>query len=319
MLPIDKLPTAPHPISLVTFGVLKTGAPFTQQGDTPMFKSFKSLLGLSLLAFFAVWMGCSSDSSPVAPYSASKTHDTSQTDPVTGAPATDTHIVDFGDNNLKYEVALEVIEPATRVPPKADIGTLSITAAEMRGLETLSAGGKGITSLRGLEYATNLKSLYLKVNLIEDVTPLADLTKLEVLNLETNRILDVSSLDGLNKLTSFRIGNNYREVAGVKQRMGSAGLKAAVAGMPNLTGLKANALGLTDISFLEDLPKLGYLNLNGNRGIISLKPLACLEVLADLRVQRINIAYNSVTRELHPLLLFLIGEGVSVDHGPRPS
>ena len=116
MLPIDKLPTAPHPISLVTFGVLKTGAPFTQQGDTPMFKSFKSLLGLSLLAFFAVWMGCSSDSSPVAPYSASKTHDTSQTDPVTGAPATDTHIVDFGDNNLKYEVALEVIEPATRVP-----------------------------------------------------------------------------------------------------------------------------------------------------------------------------------------------------------
>ena len=29
MLPIDKLPSAPYLISLVTFGVLKTGAPFT--------------------------------------------------------------------------------------------------------------------------------------------------------------------------------------------------------------------------------------------------------------------------------------------------
>ena len=287
-----------------------------------MFKSLKNLLGLSLLAFFGVWIGCSSDSSPVSPSNKAVTDDdgTLSPNPTSGIPGVDFTEVDFTDNNLKYEVALKIFT-ADLVPAKEVFGTtaFTITRADMGSLTELRAGGKGITSLKGLEHATNLTELHLNVNSIQDVTPLAGLNKLEILYLELNQITDVSSLVTLNKLTSFRIGANKRVVDGVEQRMGSDGLKAAVAGMPNLTDLKANALGLTDISFLEDLPKLGYLNLNGNRGIISLKPLACLKVLADLRVQRINIAYNSVTRELHPLLLFLKGEGVSVDHGPPPS
>ena len=271
-----------------------------------MFKSLKNLLGLSLLAFFGVWMGCSSNASPVSPSNKAVTGDdgsATQVATVTVSPA-----VTFGDTKLRDAVMLALNIHFPVVP----------TEAHMDSLRVLRAGGRGISDLTGLEHATNLTELYLSSNSIEDVTPLADLDKLEILYLAENQITDVSSLAGLNKLTSLRIGVNKRVVDGVEQRMGSDGLKAAVAGMPNLTDLKVNALWLTDISFLEDLPKLEYLNLNGNRGIISLKPLACLKVLADLRIQRVNIAYSS-PHDLHPLLLFLKGEGVSVDHGPPPS
>ncbi len=280
-----------------------------------MFKSLKNLLGLSLLAFFGAWIGCSSDSSPVSPSNKAVTDDDGSATQVSTF-STEVRIL---DDSLRVAVTQGLWDLSAAGKLDIPAGTNPLTTANLAKLETLSAGGKGISDLTGLEHATNLTELYLSSNSIEDVTPLADLDKLEILYLAENQITDVSSLAGLNKLTSLRIGVNYQVVDGVKQRMGSDGLKAAVAGMPNLTDLKVNALGLTDISFLEDLPKLEYLNLNGNRGITSFKPLACLKVLADLRVQRINIAYNSVTRELHPLLLFLKGEGVSVDHGPPPS
>ena len=274
-------------------------------------KSLKNLLGLSLLAFFGVWMGCSSNASPVSPSNKAVTDDDgSATQVSTFTVSPDTTEVVFTDVQLHHAVR-------RKVKPDAPI-VATITRADMLRLTTLDATNKGITSLEGLQYATNLTALSLGSNSIQDVTPLANLNKLEVLFLQRNQITDVSSLANLNKLKTLFIGLNKRVVDGVEERMGSDGLKAAVAGMPNLSTLKANALWLTDISFLEDLPKLGYLNLNGNRGIISLSPLACLKVLADLRIQRVNIAYNSPD-ELHPLLLFLKGEGVSVDHGPPPS
>ena len=273
-----------------------------------MFKSLKNLLGLSLLAFFGVWMGCSSNASPVSPSNKAVTDDDGSATQV----STFSTDVSIPDDSLRVAVTQGLW--ALVAEGKIDIptGTNPLTTANLAKLETLSAGKKGISDLTGLEHATNLKSLYLRGNSIEDVTPLASLNKLTSLNLENNQITDVSSLVTLNKLTSFRLGVNYQVVDGSKQRMGSDGLKAAVAGMPNLTDLKANALGLTDISFLEDLPKLGYLNLNGNRDITSLKPLTCLEDLVDLRVERVNAVYTSSGRLSH-YIQYLLAEGVVVD------
>ena len=242
-----------------------------------MFKSFKSLLGLSLLAFFGVWMGCSSDSSPVSPSNKAVTDDDGSATQV--STFTVSRAVDFGDTKLRDAVMLALDLHAPVVPTEAD----------MLDLDTLYARGKGITSLEGLQYATNLKILYL----------------------EDNRITEgYSLLASLTKLTSLRIGGHSNA------DIGSDTLEVVVENMRDLRDLKVNHMGLTDISFLEDLTELGYLNLNGNRAITSLKPLACLDKLYDLRVQRVDIAYNSVTGEFHPLILFLIGEGVSVDPSP---
>ena len=258
-----------------------------------MFKSY--LLGLSLLAFFGVWIGCSSESSPVSPSASKALTDDDGTlppNPTSGIPGVDFTEVDFTDNNLKYEVALEIF-PADIVPEKEVFGTtaFTITRADMLSLETLSAGGKGITSLVGLEHATNLKSLYLKVNDVADLTPLANLTKLEVLNLENNLIPQTgySPLANLTKLTGLRIGGHRNG------DISSDSLEAVVKNMRDLADLKVNNMGLTDISFLEKLTKLGSLNLNSNKGITNFKPLTCLKNLVDLRVENISAVYDLPT------------------------
>ena len=283
-----------------------------------MIKSLKTLLGLSLLGFFGVWTGCSSDSAPVAPYSASKAQDTTPTPGMTGVDLTE---VSFTDNNLKYEVALAIF-PAALVPAKDSIGTtvFTITRADLRSLEVLKASDKGIANLSGLEWATNLDTLVLDNNSITvvtplagltnleylslgsnkitsldslarltnleyldlqkqsitDVTPLAGLTNLKYLNLYTNEIRDISSLASLTKLTHLGIGGNPSAI--------SHNLSQLVANMPDLEWLKLNQIGLTDISFLEGLPKLEWLNLSANHGITDWRPVACLPKLEFLQV-----------------------------------
>ena len=251
-----------------------------------MFKSLKNLLGLvSLLAFFGVWIGCSSESSPVSP-SASK----ALTDDGTGSTATTDPTIDdplaaipIPDDSLRAAIV--------RAVSRINDATITITRLDLETLETFSAGGKGITSLVGLEHATNLKSLYLKVNDVADLSPLANLTKLEVLNLENNLIPQTgySPLANLTKLTSLRIGGHRNG------RISSDSLEAVVENMRDLSDLKVNTMGLTDISFLEKLTKLASLNLNSNLGITNFKPLTCLKNLVDLRVQNIRAVYDLPT------------------------
>ena len=55
-----------------------------------------------------------------------------------------------------------------------------ITDVDMASLEELHAYQSGITDLTGLEYAVNLRTLYLGGNQISDITALASLTGLQV-------------------------------------------------------------------------------------------------------------------------------------------
>jgi len=295
-----------------------------------MFKSLKKLLGLSLLAFFGVWMGCSSDSSPVSPSNKAVTDDGTATQVSTFTVSPDSTEVVFGDNNLKYEVALTIFGTA-EAPAKADIGTFKIYEVDMDSLRVLDARGKGITSLLGLEDATNLDTLILSSNKIRDLTPLADLTGLEYLDLQrngladvtplrnltnleelrlyTNEITDASSLVGLTKLKRLGIGGNYN--------LGSAQVSRLVADMDDLVWLKINATRLDDISFLEGMDKLEWLNISGNWGITDFKPLACLPELKTLIVRNMNTLAWSTTADGELLssddhIQYLINIGVTI-------
>ena len=275
-----------------------------------MIKSLKTLLGLSLLGFFGVWTGCSSDSAPVAPYSASKAQDTSPTTG-TGIAGVDFTEVNFTDNNLKYEVALAIF-PAALVPPKETFGTtaFTITRADLSSLEVLKASSKGIANLSGLEWATSLDTLVLDNNSITsldslarltnleyldlqrnwsitDVTPLAGLTNLERLNLDYNRITDVSPLASLTKLTHLGVGGHSNE--GISNH----NLSQAVASLPDLEWLRVMDIGLTDISFLEGLTKLEKLDLSTSNGITDWRPVACLPKLKTLALRRVRSIGNA--------------------------
>ena len=79
--------------------------------------------------------------------------------------------------------------------------------------------GKTSYSLEGLQYATNLTTVWLNNNLnapsgsyysdVTDISQLADLQKLQVVNIQQNRITDISPLANLKNLTEVDAAYNH--------------------------------------------------------------------------------------------------------------
>ena len=115
-----------------------------------------------------------------------------------------------------------------------------ITKEDMATLTRLDARNKGIRSLTGLEFATNLTWLDLGG---EDVGG-------EWLN--SNEIADLSPLSGLTSLTYLDLyGNSFSDIS-------------VLSSLTNLTGLGLGGNGLSDISILSSLTNLTLLYLDGN-------------------------------------------------------
>lgn len=126
---------------------------------------------------------------------------------------------------------------------------------------------RGMKSIKGLEYAKNLKKLKLNENEISDISPLKNLTKLEYLEIQRNRIVDVNPLKNLTNLKFLKLYNNLIEYI------------APLSNLTNLTGLdlhynvtvggdeshKIISKGITDISALKNLKKLEFLDISANR------------------------------------------------------
>ena len=254
-----------------------------------MFKSLKTLLGLSLLAFFGVWMGCSSNASPVSPSNKAVTDD--------GTGSSTATEITIPDVRLDYAVRQQLGDRAPRVT------TASLTTAHMLHLRVLKAVGKDIENLEGLQHATNLDTLVLASNKIEILTPLAGLTGLEWLDLQRNRITDVTPLADLDNLEALHLyRNSFREsnvssLNGLRKlkrfgigdgNFGSDIVNPLLANMSNLEWLKVNGANLTDLDFLVGLTKLKWLNISNNGKITNLKPLTCLPDLETLIVRRMD-------------------------------
>ena len=181
-----------------------------------------------------------------------------------------------------------------------------ITADDLSTLTSLSAWSRNIRNLHGLELASNLESLYLGNNEIEDVAPLAGLARLSHLGLQGNRIdrvspiagmvglrylwltdnplTDLSALGEFRQLQGLYVGNDDREVPG-----------ASVLGeLTNLRALTAVNLGIADLSALSGLTQLQILAVRDN-------PVADLSPLRDLpQLRSLDLAGTRVT-DLSPL------------------
>ncbi len=69
-----------------------------------------------------------------------------------------------------------------------------ITEADMESLTVIRAEMKGIRSLQGLQYARNLQRLYLRGNLVADLSPLKRISSLMLLDLRNNRLVEIQPL-----------------------------------------------------------------------------------------------------------------------------
>jgi LPXTG-motif cell wall-anchored protein len=112
-------------------------------------------------------------------------------------------IVEFNDSNL-----------ADAIRNQLGLEDEDIYTSDLENLISLEASNWGITDLSGLEYATNLESLWLSFNTIEDLSPLSNLTSLKELSLWGNKISDLHPLAGLTNLAYLDLeGNNITTIA----------------------------------------------------------------------------------------------------------
>ena len=149
-----------------------------------------------------------------------------------------------------------------------------IHAFEMESLTWIDARNSNIINLTGLEFATNLKQLYLhdrevsgiwvNNNAITDISPLAGLTNLTHLYLGENAITDISPLAALTNLTDLVLyENTITDIS-------------PLSGLINLTDLYLRGNSITDVSPLEGLINLTELYLTGNP-IQDTSPLCTLQ------------------------------------------
>ena len=152
--------------------------------------------------------------------------------------------IEIPDPNLR-----QALREALALPDK-----IPITQLEMLRLTTFAAGVAQIEDLAGLEYAQNLKSLYLRDNPIKDLTPLASLTQLEILRMAGVPINDLTPIGNLTQLKELIL----------------------------------DFCGIRDISPLANLTQLNHLHLAGN-DIVDVSPLANLTALKTLWLHRNHI------------------------------
>ena len=157
-----------------------------------------------------------------------------------------------------------------------------VTDTDMLRLTFLNAPERGIVSLKGLEYATNLTYLFLSGNQISNAGPLGSLTKLTWLSLEGNQISDAGPLGSLTNLTGLSLGRN--QITDF----------SPLGTLTNLTVLSVESMQITDISPLGSLTNLTYLFLANNR-ISNISALGSLTNLTSLYLDN-----NQIT-DVNPL------------------
>lgn len=154
------------------------------------------------------------------------------------------------------------VEPALAAVIRSRVGLSPsdpITPAAVSGYTTLNARNQGITSLEGLECWTDLRSLDVANNEIDDAgfSVVSKLPRLEELNLSCNALSSLEPLRDHPRLRELRAN----ALSPSCEKLSDS---SAVASLSQLEVLSLDGQELTDASLVSDLPRLFELSLNYN-------------------------------------------------------
>ena len=105
-----------------------------------------------------------------------------------------------------------IIEKAIR--EELEKPTDELTKADLEKVTMLQLDDKQLTSVKGLENLTQLRTLFLYKNQLTSVKVLEKLTRLEALTLHENRLTSVKGLEKLTKLKKLHL--SYNQLTDVK-------------------------------------------------------------------------------------------------------
>lgn len=137
---------------------------------------------------------------------------------------TSTTVDTFADENLRSAINEAIHKTA---------GPIYIS--DLESITVLSAQGRNISDLTGLEHCVNLQVLHIYENNISDVTPLAGLTNLRELYIYKNNISDISPLAGLIGLEELWLGRN--NISNISPLVGLANLRVLVLVYNNISDI----------------------------------------------------------------------------------
>ncbi|MFC7677935.1 stalk domain-containing protein [Paenibacillus sp. GCM10028914] len=194
--------------------------------------------------------------------------------------------------------------PATIMHTIKDLSELK----SLKKLKKLTLSGVSLESLRGMEGLTGLISLDVSSNIIQDLTPIQNLTKLEQLNLSWNQLNQgtngLTPLKNLKKLKTLNLYmNSMEDISPLSQLTGLQELTLGGSGngnlkdlstLKNLRKLNIDYFNATNLKPLKELTKLQELSMVYNR-VSDLTPLAGLQQL-----QILNLSENQV-KSLKPI------------------
>ena len=159
---------------------------------------------------------------------------------------------------------------------KRQKGGDEITWDDLKNVYFLTAEGREIADLTGLEHCSNLGEARLGKNKIQNVAPLASCQNLQSLSLQENQIEDIAPLGSLVKLQYLNFEHNR-----VKSIAGLQTLQA-------LTSLYGSHNEIESLEGVSPLKKLWTVSLNHNR-IRDVSPLAELP-----RLSTVGLAHNQI-------------------------
>ena len=221
-------------------------------------------------------------------------------------------VVHIPDTNLRAAIA-EALGKSPNAP---------ITIEDMETLTKLGAQERDIQDLTGIQFATNLRELYIRDNNISDLSPIANLITLQRINIDRNPIANsisyiknltnlesitctqanLSNLSAFTGLTNLKAihgwGNPISDIsplAGLTKLehlylpVGNISDLTPLSNLTELEGLFLHDQEISDISPLANLTRLEALTLHGNK-ISDISPLTNLTNLKRVGLQRNNIS-----------------------------
>ena len=220
------------------------------------------------------------------------------------------------DANLRAVIAEALGKPSGALLKTEDLARLT----------RLDADEKGISDLRGLEYATRLERIELRRNEISDLSPLTELTRLNNIKLRGNRITDVSPLAGLINVDWLGLEENQiTDVSPLKGLIKLNGI--GISGNPisdvsplvsliSLERIDAWQTPISDFSALAKLPRLQWIELGNDRSISMVPSLKGLKVLRRLEIRGCNVSDLSPLAELRTLQWLSLVDNTISDLSP---
>ncbi|MFB4328228.1 stalk domain-containing protein [Paenibacillus sp. CR_12] len=193
--------------------------------------------------------------------------------------------------SLEVSFQDEQLEQAIKQILKKDENA-AVTQKDMESLTLLDLSRRGIKSIQGLQYASNVKFLDLSNNEIDDITPLKPLIKIRELDIADNQIASIQDLSAMTDLEMLIVNRNQISSIDVIKQLG------------RLHTFEANDNQISNITALSSATELTWLQLNGNQ-IANIQPLSRLTKLKNLEIASNRFSDLSPLKPLSKSLMSL--------------